>query len=35
MHAFVGFAVIIGRGREAIDALAADVRSSVGLIPSG
>jgi acetyl esterase len=35
MHAFVGFATIISRGREAIDALAADVRATVGLIPSG
>ncbi len=35
MHAFVGFATLLRRGRDAIDALAADVRATAGLARSG
>ena len=35
MHAFVAFASLLGRGRDAIDAIAEDVRGTIGLIPSG
>ncbi|HWV85251.1 MAG TPA: alpha/beta hydrolase [Capillimicrobium sp.] len=34
MHAFFAFASVLERGREAIDAVAADVRSTVGLLPN-